>query len=72
MMTVNELCSRYLSALEEGDFEEMLALYSDGATVRSPISASTPVRTFLTNVFRITSERTTQLHTVFRGADHPN
>ena len=71
-MTVNELCSRYLSALEKGDLEEIVALYSDEATVKSPISASTPVRTFFTNVFRITSERTAQLHTVLLGVDHPN
>jgi hypothetical protein len=26
----------------------------------------------MTNVFRLTRERATQLHTAFRGAEHPN
>jgi hypothetical protein len=29
IMTVNELCTNYLPALERGDLEEMLALYSE-------------------------------------------
>ncbi|MEM7225661.1 MAG: nuclear transport factor 2 family protein [Pseudomonadota bacterium] len=68
---VEALCRLYLAAMESGDLDGLLALFTEDATATSPIFGAQPVRDFYTYVMRATSGRTMALKTVFLGAGQP-
>jgi ketosteroid isomerase-like protein len=68
---VEELCRSYLTAMESGDLEALLSLFTDDAIATSPISGKQPVRDFYSYVMRITSARSMVLKTVFIGSSDP-
>ena len=43
---VEALCRSYLTAMESGDLEALLSLFTENATATSPISGKQPVRDF--------------------------
>lgn len=65
---VEALCRRYLTAMESGDLEALLSLFTDDATATSPIFGKQPARDFYSNVMRITSARSMVLKGIFTGA----
>ncbi len=67
-----ELCRRYLAAMEGGDLQALLALFADEATATSPISGRQSARDFYTYVMRVTSGRSMELRTIFVGASDPS
>jgi len=67
MARVEELCRSYLTAMESGDLEALLSLFTDDATATSPISGKQPARDFYANVMRITSARSMVLKGIFTG-----
>jgi uncharacterized protein (TIGR02246 family) len=69
---VEELCRSYLAAMESGDLEALLSLFTEDATATSPISGKQPVRDFYVYVMRITSARSMTLRTIFIGASDPS
>jgi uncharacterized protein (TIGR02246 family) len=69
---VEELCRRYLAAMENGDLEGLLATFTDDATATSPISGKQPVRDFYSYVMRVTSDRSMALRTIFTGISDPS
>ncbi len=42
--SVEELCRRYLAAMESSDLEALLSLFTEDATATSPISGKQPGR----------------------------
>jgi SnoaL-like domain len=68
---VEELCRSYLTAMESGDLEALLANVADDATATSPISGKQPVRDFYSYVMRVTSDRAMELRTIFIGTSDP-
>jgi len=70
-MNVEELCRSYLSAMESGDLEALLANFADDAMATSPISGKQPARDFYSYVMRVTSGRSMALRTIFVGASNP-
>jgi hypothetical protein len=70
-MKVEELCPSYLTAMESGDLEALLANFAADATATSPISGKQPARDFYTYVMRVTSSRSMKLRTIFVGASDP-
>ena len=69
---VEKLCRSYLTAMESGDLEALLANFTDDATATSPISGKQPARDFYSYVMRVTSARSMALRTIFIGASDPS
>ena len=70
-MKVEALCRRYVSAMESGDLEALLAVFSEDATAVSPIFGKQPVRDFYGYVLRVTGHREMALKTICLGATEP-
>jgi ketosteroid isomerase-like protein len=68
---VEELCRSYLAAMENGDLEALLSIFTEDAMATSPISGKQPVRDFYSYVMRITSARSMTLRTIFTGVSDP-
>jgi len=60
-----------LAAMESGDLEALLSIFTEDATATSPLSGKQPVRDFYSYVMRITSARSMTLRTIFIGASEP-
>ncbi len=60
-MDVDQLCRRYLSAIEAGDYAAVLSLFRPNARVHSPLYGLQPVDLFFANVFSDTARSTTRL-----------
>ena len=71
MPNIEELCRSYLAAMESGDLEALLSIFTEDATATSPLSGKQPVRDFYSYVMRITSARSMTLRTIFIGASEP-
>ena len=69
---VEKLSRSYLTAIESGDLDALLSLFTDDATATSPISGKQPVRDFYYYVMRITSARSMVLKTIFIGTSDPS
>ena len=69
---VEELCRSYLTAMESGDLDALLSIFTEDATATSPISGKQPVRDFYSYVMRITSARSMTLRTIFTGVSDPS
>jgi uncharacterized protein (TIGR02246 family) len=69
---IEQLCRNYLTALESGDLEAVLANFADDATAMSPIFGKQAARDFYAYVLRVTSDRSMALRTIFVGASDPS
>jgi len=64
-MNVNELCHSYLSALNEGDLDKVLELFTEDAVVLSPLYGKMPAKDFYKELFRATNNSSTELLNIF-------
>lgn len=70
-MTVKELCQQYLSALDEGNVERVLALFDKDAHVLSPLYGEMPVAPFYTGLFGDTNRSETTFINLFESEAGP-
>ena len=61
------LVDEYLAALETADVVRILALFTDDATVDSPLYGIVPARDFYPRLFRDTAQSTLRLRSVMVG-----
>lgn len=66
------VCRRYIAAIEKGDLQEIDALFSQSATVRTPVSGHKPAREFYSYVFEVISDRKMIPRDVFLSSSNPN
>lgn len=66
-MNTQELCTHYLDALNAGDLEGVLALFTDEAEVVSPLYGVRPVREFFGGLFADTNRSQTRLVNIFEA-----
>lgn len=72
-MTPQDLCRRYLAALNEGSLARVLALFAPGATVVSPLYGVVAAEAFYRDLFADTNRSVTRLLNVFLpGGDAPS
>ena len=64
-MTLEDLCHRYLSALNTGDLEGVRALFTPVAEIVSPLYGVRPAHDFYAELFADTSRSETTLLNVF-------
>lgn len=64
-MTTQELCNRYLAALNNGDLDAVLALFAPDAQVSSPLYGMRDAQSFYTDLFADTARSETRLLNVF-------
>ncbi|MFA0809929.1 nuclear transport factor 2 family protein [Microbulbifer epialgicus] len=69
---VQSLCRKYLSALEKGDLEALLALFTKDAMVFSPIFGECRVVDFYSYVIKATKDRSMTLKNIMLGVVDPN
>lgn len=62
---IENLCKSYLSALNEGDLEKVLSLFTEEAVVHSPLYGEMPASKFYAELFEDTNESVTKLLNVF-------
>lgn len=67
-MTINDLCHRYLDALNTGDLEGVRALFTSDAEIVSPLYGVRPAHDFYAELFADTSRSETTLLNVFDGS----
>jgi len=65
---IEKLCRNYVSAMESGDLEALLANFADDATAKSPIFGELPAREFYAYVLGEISGRSMTLKTIFTGS----
>ncbi|MCB1966351.1 nuclear transport factor 2 family protein [Accumulibacter sp.] len=68
---VEDMCRKYVTALQHGDIEALLELFSDEASATSPISGRQLARDFYAYVMRVTSARSIVIKTIFIGTSEP-
>ncbi|SKA69616.1 nuclear transport factor 2 family protein [Desulfobaculum bizertense] len=66
---VTTLCQAYLSALNEGDLDKVLSLFTEEATVDSPLYGEMPARKFYAELFEDTNRSVTTLMNVFVSSE---
>ncbi|PSK86754.1 ketosteroid isomerase-like protein [Limimaricola soesokkakensis] len=64
-MTLEDLCHRYLDALNTGDLESVRALFVPGAEIVSPLYGVRPAHDFYAELFADTARSETTLLNVF-------
>ncbi|WPY94425.1 nuclear transport factor 2 family protein [Limimaricola variabilis] len=64
-MTLDDLCHRYLDALNTGDLEGVRALFTPDAEIVSPLYGVRPAHDFYAELFADTSRSETTLLNVF-------
>ncbi|WPY95293.1 nuclear transport factor 2 family protein [Limimaricola variabilis] len=64
-MTLDDLCHRYLDALNTGDLEGVRALFTSDAEIVSPLYGVRPAHDFYAELFADTSRSETTLLNVF-------
>ncbi|WP_420474052.1 nuclear transport factor 2 family protein [Noviherbaspirillum sp. ST9] len=67
-MTTKELCEQYLTALNEGKLERVLALFEPDASVLSPLYGRMPVAPFYAGLFGDTNRSETTFVNMFESA----
>jgi len=65
---IEKLCRSYVTSLESGDLEALLANFANDAMATSPIFGKQPARDFYSYVLREISDRSMVLRTIFIGA----
>ena len=68
-MSVQSLCVQYLDALNQGDLSQVLALFTQDATVDSPLYGSKTATQFYTELFADTSRSETKLLHVYEATN---
>lgn len=71
MSDVRALANAYLAALNAGDLDRVLALFDEGATVRSPLYGTQPASDFYAALFKDTQRSQTTLGAVFADGEDP-
>ncbi len=66
---MKELCEAYLGALNEGDLDRVLSLFTEGAVVSSPLYGEIPATVFYKDLFADTRKSETTLLHVFTPTD---
>ena len=64
-MTTDQLCHRYLAALNAGDLKAVLDLFTPDAQVSSPLYGLRDAQTFYAELFEDTSRSDTRLLNIF-------
>lgn len=64
-MTSQDLCRRYLDALNTGDLEGVCALFAPDARILSPLYGTRPAREFYTELFADTTRSETTPINIF-------
>ncbi|MDE2430597.1 MAG: nuclear transport factor 2 family protein [Burkholderiales bacterium] len=64
-MTMENLCQRYLAALNNGNLEEVLALFTPDAVVESPLYGRQAASVFYAALFADTRRSVTTLSNIF-------
>ena len=64
-MTANEICEKYLKALNEGSLENVLTLFDTDAIVISPLYGEMSAKKFYNDLFADTNRSVTKLLNVF-------
>lgn len=64
-MTLDDLCNRYLDALNVGDLEGVRALFTADAEIVSPLYGVRPAQDFYAELFADTSRSQTTLLNIF-------
>ena len=68
-MNINDLCLSYLSALNEGNLENILELFTEDAVVLSPLYGEMPVKDFYNELFSDTNNSQTEVLNIFLPAN---
>ena len=68
-MPVKDLCTAYLAALDAGDLDAVLRLFSSGAQVVSPLYGTMPARAFYAALFADTKASDTELLNIFEQSE---
>ena len=71
-MSVRDLCTAYLAALDAGDLDAVLGLFAPGAEVVSPLYGTRPAKDFSAALFADTAVSDTELVNVFDRSDTGN
>jgi len=66
-MTPEHLCNAHLEALNAGDLDAVLALFSESATVASPLYGPRDAKGFYADLFADTERSETRLLNMFTG-----
>ncbi|OYX85391.1 MAG: hypothetical protein B7Y83_04865 [Flavobacteriales bacterium 32-34-25] len=64
-MNINDLCISYLNALNEGNLDNVLKLFTEDAFVVSPLYGKMPVAIFYKELFSDTNNSSTELLNIF-------
>lgn len=64
-MTLENLCHRYLAALNAGDLDGVRALFTPGAEILSPLYGTRPAHDFYAELFADTTRSETTLLNIF-------
>ncbi|MGV2974544.1 nuclear transport factor 2 family protein [Roseibium alexandrii] len=67
-----EICKRYIAAVEAGDLSAIDTLFTQDAIVRTPVSGHKPARAFYAYVFKAISDRKMKLLDVLVGISAPS
>ena len=67
-----QLCYQYIAAVEQGDLDALLALFTPNALVSSPIFGACSVKSFYAYIFRSISNRTMVLRNILYGGVKTN
>ncbi|WP_444921629.1 nuclear transport factor 2 family protein [Microbulbifer sp. CnH-101-G] len=67
-----QLCYQYIAAVEQGNLEALLALFTPNASVYSPIFGECSVKSFYSYIFRSISNRTMVLRNILYGGVKTN
>jgi len=64
-MNINDLCLKYLKALNEGNLEYVLELFTEDAVIISPLYGKMSVKNFYKELFSDTNNSSTKLLNIF-------
>lgn len=68
-MDIKRAIKPYLEALEEGNYEKITKLFTDDATILSPLYGKIKAKDFYRKLFKDTAKSKITLLNVFRGDD---
>lgn len=64
-MNINDMCLAYLSALNQGNLDNVMKLFTEEAIVISPLYGKMPVKDFYNKLFADTNTSSTELLNIF-------